>query len=252
MKTCDLTEYLDDYLEIKKIPDSSQNGLQVEGKSEVESIGVAVDACLDSIQAAAEAGVDLLIVHHGLFWERVEKLVGSHYQRVKALLEGEINLYCAHLPLDAHLEVGNNAVLARKLGFRPISGFGPADSGPVSIGCLAAIDSPISQVELFDRLVSNLGDEFRADFFGPSSIQSLAVLTGGGASFIPLAHSRRVDAYLTGEPKHSFYHFSKENNVNVIYGGHYETETFGVIALGEHLQRIHDLPFQFFHFPTGL
>ncbi len=254
MKTSELIEYLDRYLEIDKIPDASWNGLQVQGKEEIQQIGAAVDACQDAIDAAAEAGVDFLIVHHGLFWDKkLERITGAHYRHLKALLQAGINLYAAHLPLDWHPEVGNNAVLARRLGFEVVSGFGRSGAADGrSIGCIAQTPQPLTPAELMERTTSALEGDVRADFFGPKMIQRVAIVTGGGTSLLSEVVAAGVEAYITGEPKHSFYHFTKEHRLNVLYGGHYETETFGVLALVEHLQQKFQLTFQFLDFPTGL
>lgn len=253
MKTTELIAYLDDYLEINKIPDASLNGLQVEGKAEVNQIGVAVDACVDSILAAAEAGVELLIVHHGLFWDKPMRLVGNEFRRVQALIKNEVNLYAAHLPLDWHPHVGNNAVLARKLGLEVVAGFGASGAADGrTIGCIAEAATTLAPTQLLEQLTAVLAGDIRADLFGGHEIKRVAIVTGGGTFLLPQVLHAGVDAYLTGEPKHSFYHFTKENKLNVIYGGHYETETLGVIALAEHLQEKFQLPFEFFDFPTGL
>jgi dinuclear metal center YbgI/SA1388 family protein len=250
MQLKELTSYLDAYLQLADFVDSSQNGLQVQGREEILHVAAAVDACQETIDAAAAAHIDFLIVHHGLFWEKPEKLVGAHYRRVKKLFEAGINLYCAHLPLDAHPEAGNNAVLARRLGFEPTAGFGNHHGR--DIGCLAAAQTPISQDEFLRRLHGALGAEVRADFFGANAIQRIAVVTGGGAFLLPQAIAAGVDAYITGESRHSFYHLCKETHFNVAYGGHYATETFGVIALAKHLEAKFQLPYQFLDFPTGL
>ncbi len=253
MKTTDLIHYLDTYLEINKIPDASLNGLQIEGKEEVNKIGVAVDACYDAMAAAVAAGVDLLIVHHGLFWDKPVRLVGSEFRRVQALIKNSVNLYVAHLPLDWHPEVGNNAVLARKIGFEVAEGFGASGAADGRcIGCIAEAQEGLASAEFIERVVTALNGDVRADFFGPATIKRIAIVTGGGAFLLPQVLRANVDAFITGEPKHSLFHFTKENKLNVIYGGHYETETFGVIALAEHLRQKFQLPFEFFDFPTGL
>jgi dinuclear metal center YbgI/SA1388 family protein len=250
MQRTELTSYLDAYLQLTDFTDSSQNGLQVQGGEEIRRVAAAVDACQETIDAAAAGQIDFLIVHHGLFWEKPEKLVGAHHQRVKKLFEGGINLYCAHLPLDAHAEVGNNAVLARRLGFEPTAGFGRHHGR--DIGAIAEANAAISQAEFLRRLHEALGNNVRADFFGAEAIQRLAIVTGGGAFLLSQAMAAGVDAFVTGESRHSFYHICKENRFNVIYGGHYATETFGVIALAQHLEAKFQLPYQFLDFPTGL
>lgn len=250
MQINELISYLDAYLQLADFVDSSQNGLQVQGREEVQRVAAAVDACQETIDAAATAKVDFLIVHHGLFWEKPEKLAGAHYRRVKKLFEAGINLYCAHLPLDAHPEVGNNAVLARRLGFEPTAGFGQHHRR--DIGLFAEAQAAVSQDELLRKLHEALGNGVRTDFFGTNAIRRLAVVTGGGAFLLPQAMAAGVDAFITGEPRHSFYHLCKENRFNVVYGGHYATETFGVIALAQHLEAKFRLPYQFIDFPTGL
>ena len=246
----ELTTYLDAYLQIADFADNSQNGLQVQGREEIRRIAAAVDACQQTIDAAAAANVALLLVHHGLFWDKPEKLVGPHYHRVKKLIEAGLNLYCAHLPLDAHSEVGNNAVLARRLGFEPTVGFGNHHGR--DIGFIAEAKTAISQAEFLQRLQDALDNDVRADFFGATKIQRIAIVSGGGTFLLPQAVAAGVDAYLTGEPSHSRYHFCKENHFNIVYGGHYATETFGVIALAQHLEAKFQLPYLFLDFPTGL
>ena len=246
----ELTAHLDAYLQINAFVDNSQNGLQVQGREEIHCVAAAVDACQETIDAAANANVNLLLVHHGLFWDKPEKLVGPHFRRVKKIIESGLNLYCAHLPLDAHTEVGNNAVLARRLGFEPTTGFDNHHGR--DIGYIAETKTALSQSEFLHRLQEALGNEVRADFFGAETIQRLAIVSGGGAFLLPQAVAAGVDAFLTGEPSHSRYHFCKESHFNVVYGGHYATETFGVIALAQHLEAKFGLPYQFLDFPTGL
>jgi putative NIF3 family GTP cyclohydrolase 1 type 2 len=156
----------------------------------------------------------------------------------------------AHLPLDAHPEVGNNAVLARRLGFEPTAGFGNHHGR--NIGLIAEAKSAISQDEFLNKLHEALGNDVRADFFGTNAIRRIAVVTGGGAFLLPQAMAAGVDAIITGESRHSFYHLCKESRFNVVYGGHYATETFGVIALAQHLDAKFHLPYKFLDFPTGL
>ena len=152
MQRSELINYLNNYLEVDKIPDISLNGLQVEGKAEIKSIGVAVDACLDSIMTAVKAKTDFLIVHHGLFWDKPESLVGNNFRRIKELIDGKLNLYCSHLPLDWHPQVGNNSVLARRLGFEPISGFGQCGAADGrSIGCIAIAGDGVEQAEFIRK-----------------------------------------------------------------------------------------------------
>jgi len=246
----ELTTDLDAYLQITAFVDNSQNGLQVQGREEIRLVAAAVDACQETIDAAANANVDLLLVHHGLFWDKPEKLVGPNYRRVKKIIESGFNLYCAHLPLDAHIEVGNNAVLARRLGFEPIAGFGNHHGR--DLGYIVEAKMAIAPSEFLRRLHEALGNEVRADFFGTNMIQRLAIVSGYGAFLLPQAIAAGVDAFITGEPSHTRYHLCKENHFNAVYGGHYATETFGVIALAQHLEAKFGLPYRFLDFPTGI
>jgi dinuclear metal center YbgI/SA1388 family protein len=250
MKTAELVSYLDTYLNIRDYSDSSRNGLQVQGREQVRRIGAAVDACVESILAAAQRNIDFLIVHHGLIWERPEPAIGSHYERLKRLFDAEINLYAAHLPLDAHPEVGNNAVICRRLGFEVEGGFGEHHGKFIGVRGRAAV--PPSALELLQSACRLFGEDTRGDMFGPERVQTLAVCSGAGAMLLPEALAARIDCFITGEPRHSFFHYCKENRMNAIYGGHYATETFGVIALAEHVQETFHLPYEFIDAPSGM
>jgi dinuclear metal center YbgI/SA1388 family protein len=250
MRTSALVAHLDQYLRIGDFVDSSRNGLQVQGRDEIRKAGAAVDACLESIGMAAQRGVDFLIVHHGLLWERPEPITGAHYERVKKLLDAGMNLYVSHLPLDAHLEVGNNAVILRKLGFELEGGFGKHHG--VHIGARGRAAAALSQADMLKKVKTLFGKETRGDMFGVDHISTLAVCSGAGASLLPEAQTAGIDCYITGEPRHSFYHFCKEHGLNAIYGGHYATETFGVIALAERIQEEFGLPFEFVDVPSGM
>ena len=251
MKRQDLVAYLDELLDVRSIPDASLNGLQVQGAAEVASVGLAVDACEEIFRQAIDAGVELLIVHHGLFWgNKMEAIVGGHFRRIKMLLEGDINLYAAHLPLDAHLEVGNAAQLAQLLGLQPVSGFGDYQGVQVGVEAKPAEELPFE--ELAGRVQESLNPEARIDAFGPPGVRRVAIVTGSGASLLPQAVEAGLDAFITGEPRHSSFHYTLEEHINCIYAGHYCTETLGVRALGARLKQAFDLRTHFFDFPTGL
>jgi dinuclear metal center YbgI/SA1388 family protein len=245
-----LVTHLDEFLRLGDFTDGSRNGLQVQGRNKIKKVGAAVDACLESIDQAAQRGVDFLIVHHGLLWERPEPITGAHYQRVKKLIEAGINLYTAHLPLDAHLRVGNNAIIIKKLGFELEGGFGKYHG--VMIGARGRKAAPLSQTELLAAARKLFGKETRGDMFGPEKISTLVACSGAGAGLLPEVQAAGIDCFITGEPRHSFFHFCKEHRLNVIYGGHYATETFGVIALAEHIQENFGVPFEFINVPSGM
>ena len=155
MKRDALVTYLDEYLGCRGSADYSDNGLQVEGDRDVTQLACAVDACQETIEGAVAAGAQMLIVHHGLFWGKVLRVVGPHRRRVKALLEGGCSLYAAHLPLDRHPEVGNNAQLARQLGLTVTGGLGEAFG--LAVGVVAAAPAPLTRAALAARLAASLG-----------------------------------------------------------------------------------------------
>lgn len=248
--TSKLTDYLDQYLKISEIPDISKNGLQVQGSGEIDKIAAAVDACMETFEATAKAKAQMLLVHHGIFWNEIEMLTGYHYKRVKFLMDNQINLYAAHLPLDVHTKVGNNVQLVKLLDLEVVGEFGEYQG--LAIGVEAHSSKPIPISEFTSHLKQRLDAPIRIDPFGPQEIQRIGIVTGGGASLIPQAVAAKLDCFITGEPKHSFYHFGKECGINLIYGGHYATETLGVKALAKHLEKKFDITTIFIDKPTGL
>lgn len=246
----ELVRYLDEYLDIHATPDASLNGLQVEGKDMVQTLGLAVDACEAVFSLALQEKVDFLIVHHGLFWGSPEPLTGGRYRRIKLLVENGINLYAAHLPLDRHAEVGNAVQLARLLDLQVTAPFGEIQGVPV--GYEATADPEISIDDLASRVRDRLNLDARIDAFGPASISRVGIVTGSGTSLLPEALAKGLDAFITGEPRHSSYHTTREEGIHCIYAGHYCTETLGVQALGGHLKREFNLSTHFLSFPTGL
>ena len=252
MRLSELTRYLDDYLRLGDEvadPPEAMNGLQVEsGKDEVTRIATAVDACEATIRMAAEQRADLLLVHHGLFWGGPRPLVGPAYARVAGLIKGGVALYSAHLPLDRHPEVGNNAVLARLLDITPRGEFGSYHGAP--IGVWGDVDLP--RDELARKLGAVLGAAPRLLPFGPERARRVGIVTGAGGSLIPQAAAAGLDTYITGEGQHWTYFDAEELGVNVFYAGHYATETVGVKALAEHVSRKFSLPWVFLDHPTGL
>lgn len=242
--------YLDQYLRIAEVRDAPEalNGLQVENGGEVRRLGAAVDACEATIRLAAAAHVDFLLAHHGLFWGGLRPLTGPAYRRVAGLLERGIALYGAHLPLDLHPDVGNAPVLARALGITIRGGFGEWQGELV--GVWGDIDT---ERDVFTRHVAQvLGAAPRLMPFGPARVRRVGVATGGGGSVIRQAAAAGLDAFVTGEGAHYTYFDAEELGVNVYFGGHYATETFGVKALAEHLQAQFGLPWVFLDHPTGL
>ena len=246
-----LVAYLDDYLRIKEeVADSPEalNGLQVANGGEVTRLAAAVDLCEATIRMAADQGADCLLVHHGLFWGGLRPLVGPAYRRLADLIEHNIALYAAHLPLDRHPEVGNNPLLARLLGITLRGEFGSYHGAPIGVWG----DWNGSRNDLAGAIAKTLGAPPRLMPFGPERVQRVGVVTGSGGSLIAQAAAAGLDTYITGEGQHWTFFDAEELRVNVFYAGHYATETIGVKALTEQLAANFDLPWVFLDHPTGL
>ena len=250
MRRDDLVRWLDDYLQIDAYPDPSLNGLQVEGAAEIEKVAVAVDSSLSTFEQAAEIGADMLIVHHGLFWGPAEAIRGAHARRVRFLLENDIGLYAAHIPLDAHREVGNNWGLARLLGMADLEPFG--DWKGHAIGVKASFPNPLSLSDLADLIEKELGESVLVHAGGPAEVASLGIVSGAAARDIATAADEGLDAFLTGEPKHDVFYVPFERGVNALFAGHYMTETVGVNLLAKRIEEEFGLRRDFILLPTGL
>jgi dinuclear metal center YbgI/SA1388 family protein len=248
-------QYLDEYLGVADHPDypTALNGLQVQGPDRVEHVCVAVDASEETIRAAAAAEADLLLVHHGLFWSGLRRLTGRRFRKVAALVRGEVGLYSVHLPLDAHPDVGNCALLARALGLEASERFGEYEGAPIGwCGSWADGEGARARSELEGRLAEVVDGPVRLLAGGPPRVERVGVVTGGGGSFIEDAARAGLDTLVTGEGSHHTYVDAMELGVNVLYGGHYATETFGVRALADHLAGRFGLRWTFLDFPSGL
>ncbi|HEV8600067.1 MAG TPA: Nif3-like dinuclear metal center hexameric protein [Gemmatimonadales bacterium] len=246
-----LTSYLDEYLRIREVPDEANavNGLQVENSGAVDRIVAAVDASLGTIQALP-AGSPLLLVHHGLLWDGNVPLIGRRYQRVRALLQRDAALYSAHIPLDAHPEIGNNAVLARALGLAAPAPFDTYRGVP--FGVQGLLDPGEPREAFTARVEQLLGTKARLIPGGPALSRRVGIITGSGGGRIAAAHEAGIDTYLTGEGAHHTYFDAMELGVNLIYAGHYATETVGVKALAAQLAGKFGIPWEFHDHPTGL
>jgi dinuclear metal center YbgI/SA1388 family protein len=249
----DLCAYLDGYLSIREVPDEANavNGLQVENAGEVGRIVAAVDASLETIAGCGAGAPLLLLVHHGLLWDGNVPLTGRRMRRVRALFERDAALYAAHIPLDVHPEVGNNAVLAGRLGLQVAGWFG-AYRG-IQIGVWADVpDSLRDRTRLTRRLSELLQTEVRLLPGGPEQVRRLGIITGAAGSMVAAARDAGLDTFVTGEGPHHSYFDAMEWGVNVIYAGHYATEQVGVQALAAHLADRFGLPWEFHRHPTGL
>lgn len=245
MQRTDLVKYLDSYLRVAEIEDVSLNGLQVEGRAQVERLAFAVDACQASIEAAARDMAQMLIVHHGLFWGQALPVVGPHRRRLRALLDAGCSLYAAHLPLDMHPVVGNAVCLARLLGLTVVGDFGTG-------GVDARAPAGLTLQMLTTSTEALLGAAPRTLAAGPAVLQRIAVVTGRATREIARAAEAGYDALITGEPLHDIYHHAGEYGINVVFAGHYATETVGLRSLADHLHAQFGLETRFIDLPTGL
>jgi dinuclear metal center YbgI/SA1388 family protein len=247
----EIVEFLDTYLRIDEVPDypGAHNGLQVENRSPIERISAATDACQSTIDAAVAAGSQLLLVHHGLFWGDVGPAVGIAYRRLRTLFEADVAVYSAHLPLDVHAEVGNNVLLARALGLEVEGRFG-VHRGVEGIGVWATADLPLP--DLLKRVGDACGEEPMLIAGGPTHVRRLGIVSGGAGGLLAQAHAAGLDTFLTGEGTHHTYHEATELGLNLVYAGHYATETFGVEALARKTAERFGLDWEFIDQPTGM
>lgn len=246
----EITSYLDDFLRIRDIEDKSYNGLQVENSGSVRKVALAVDASIEAFQKCIDMNANLLFVHHGLFWDEPVSVTGAIYERVKILIEADIALYAAHLPLDMHPEVGNNSMIEEVLNW-PVKGDFGEYHGSV-IGRSVEFEEPVSMKTLMMNIQEKLQCEPVSWEFGRKKIKRLGYVSGGGIGLLKQAISDGMDAFVTGEPGHTYFWMAKEAGINVIFAGHYCTETLGVKAVGDVIQKKWGLETVFIDLPTGL
>ena len=251
MKLESIFQYLDGFLLVEGYPDYPQalNGVQVDGPGEVERVVVAVDASEATINEAVKRGADLLIVHHGLFWKGLEPIRGRHFRKIQALIEGKVALYSCHLPLDSHPEVGNCILMGRALGLEIEGPFGEHEG--VNVGWWGRKEGGVESSVLAAELEGVMKGPVRVVEGGPEVLEKIGVVTGAGGSFIKESVGLGLDALITGEMSHAEYFDAVELGISVLLGGHYATETFGVKALGVHLEERFGLTWEFLDQPTG-
>jgi dinuclear metal center YbgI/SA1388 family protein len=245
-----LVDYCNDLLRIGEIADwpNALNGLQLENSGAVTRIGAAVDASTRTIDAAIEHGIDLLVVHHGLFWPGLQPITGGRRRMLERAFQHDVALYSAHLPLDVHSVLGNNAQLAVALGFENTEPFFEQKGQCVGL----KVETQVSRAELAGKLEHSLGGRVKVFAAGPERTQTIALITGGASSDIYAIAREGVDTFITGEAPHWAAVAAEELGINLLLGGHYATETFGVKALAAHLSDRFDLPWEFLDCPTGL
>lgn len=217
------------------------NGLQFANNGQVSKIGAAVDAGLRPFQQAIEAGIDFLIVHHGMFWNGSRRIEGREYEKYKALIDGNLAVYSCHLPLDAHTEIGNAACLARAIGAEQSGTFLPYEGTDLGLVC----DWKSSRSKLRQSLVDTFGPRVAAMEFGSDQPSSICIVTGSGNSVVDHVKATGADTLITGELKQHFYTIAQEEGLNLYACGHYATETFGVDALAREAAHRFDLPYEF-------
>jgi dinuclear metal center YbgI/SA1388 family protein len=246
----ELVSYSDRLLHTAEIQDyeGAANGLQVENSGRISRIAAAVDASLATIELAAKSKADLLLVHHGLFWAPSHPWTGKRYELLRALLKADLAVYSSHLPLDAHPKLGNNALLCAALGLKKLRPF--FFSHGRQIGFRA--EQRIPREDLVMSLRRATGAPTRVIPGGPNLCRRIGVVTGGAGADLKIAAAEGVDTFITGEGPHWTYALAEELGLNVIYGGHYATETLGVTALAGHLSGRFKVPWVFLDHPTGL
>ncbi|MEM8549433.1 MAG: Nif3-like dinuclear metal center hexameric protein [Verrucomicrobiota bacterium] len=238
-----LQAFCDERTRIGEVADfpPAMNGLQVANSGSVTKIGAAVDAGLVPFQEAAKAGVDFLIVHHGMNWRPPLPMTGGNYAKVKQLFDADMAVYSSHLPLDCHPEIGNNACIARRLGLKISDWFLPYEG--VKMGAIIE-DAPIRTV-----LKQRLGELFPASLiaieYGPEQPRRVGLLSGSGQSAIAQLQAAGIDTFITGELKQEHFNIAQELGLNLYLGGHYATEVFGVMALADEAAQHFGLEWEF-------
>jgi dinuclear metal center YbgI/SA1388 family protein len=253
MTLIEIERWLDDCLDLAATAslDASLNGLQVARRTtDVSKVAFAVDAAMESFRRAVEWGAQLLVVHHGILWGGQQRITGNHYDRVRFLVEQDLALYAAHLPLDVHPEVGNNAGIARQLGLVDLEPFGMYRG--VALGWKGIFADGLPLDEVVSRLAGRQGEPVRTLPFGPPLVKSIGIISGDAPWGAAQAAAEGLDAFVTGEPAHEIYHHCLEQHIHAIFAGHYHSESHGVQSLAGRLARETGLGTTYLDIPTGL
>ena len=247
----EIVAFLDDHLDAEGYPDALPIGLQVVGAPEVRRVATGVSASLELFERAADDGAQMLIVHHGLFWSSEPRRIGERERaRLRCLFDHDLSLVAYHLALDAHPEVGNNALICRALGLVDPVGFGV--HGDRTIGFLATADPPLPLAGLLDRVRAEINPEPLVFDAGPASIRRVAVISGAAAQDVLPAADAGADCFLTGEPREPVMAQAREAGIHFVAAGHYATEVFGVRALGELLAQRFGVEHSFIDIPNPI
>ena len=245
----DLVCYLDNSLSIHDVPDfeGAHNGIQIEGGKKVSRIGSSVDFSLSVIKKCVEKEIDFLLVHHGLFWNGIQPISGKFREILEICFSSKLSVYSAHLPLDIHPSFGNNILLAKQIGMKNPQSALPWRS--VHLGLKEEMHLSLSS--LLKSLKSCGCDHFTGGAFYAGSVGKVAVSTGSAGSHIIQAHEEGINTFITGEGSHWNVVFAENVGMNLIFAGHYETEIFGVDALGKHLSKHFKLSYDFISSKVG-
>ena len=246
----EIVAFLDEELRLGEVPDypGAVNGLQMQGEQEVRRVAAAVDASLPVVKKAVEAGMDLLVVHHGMFWKGARPVTGATYEKFKTAMEAGLAIYSAHIPLDVHPVLGNNARLSAALELQDTEPFFEWKGTRLGIRGIF----PGSLDQLTERVTEVLGSPPHVCAAGSDAAGTVGVISGGGGEFLTAVREAGIDTFLTGEGPHWSYTEAEELGLNVLYGGHYLTETSGVRALVDLLVGKYSLDGQFIDHPTGM
>jgi dinuclear metal center YbgI/SA1388 family protein len=229
MQRLELELFLDDYLKVADYKDYAPNGLQVEGRSEINTIVTGVTASQALIDKAVELNADAILVHHGYFWKsEPQQIVGFKQKRIKTLLKHDINLFGYHLPLDGHDEVGNNVLLGKLWGLKE-------SQAPVGLVRIGELTTPLSIDEFKSKVDKSLNRESLHLTGGPDKIKTVAWCSGGAQGYIDQAVSLGADVYISGEVSEQTTHLAQECGIHYLAAGHHATERLGIKALGEYL-----------------
>lgn len=246
-----ITELLDSTLRIKEIKDASValNGLQVENNGTVTKVALAVDGSQKTIDDAIAAGADLLILHHGIYWCGLRPMTGWFKKKIQSCLEHNLAVYGAHLPLDLHPQLGNNAGIAHELGLTDCSP--EVDYHGTLIGVAGHFDGTVAELrEKFAQITGSNITGYVQDANAPAG--RVAVCSGGAGDVIYQMHDKGYTTYLTGEENHWVVNAAQDMGINILFAGHYATETFGVKSLGKLIEEQFGLPTIFIDNPTGM
>lgn len=247
--------YLNSFLHKEDfLSDISLNGIQIQnsnpGAKEIKKVAFAVDACEETAKQAANQGADILVVHHGIFWGHCQTITGSMYKRISEFIKNDLALCAYHIPLDANNPYGNNYGLANRINLKNIKPFGSWRGMP--LGVKGELENELSVQEIAKIILPNGKMPNVVLPFGNNKCKTVGIISGGGSEDIETAVQESLDCFITGDFAHEQFHYAKEMEINVIGGGHYETETIGVSLLMEKVKKELGLDCFFIDCPTNL